>query len=540
MKYIIITGGVISGLGKGITVSSIGLIFNLLGYTPTAIKIDPYLNIDAGTMSPYEHGEVFVLKDGGETDLDLGNYERFMNIDLTQDSNITTGKIYHKVITKERKGDFLGKTIQVIPHITNEIKDWIKRVAHNNINGKTPDICIIELGGTIGDIESMPFIEALRQLQMDVGKENCCFGHISMIPTTTENEQKTKPTQHSIQQLRSYGINADFLFGRSKDILESSVINKLSMFCQVDNSNIFTLYDVDNILKVPVILLEQNFNKNICKRFNFNSQININYQKKWNSMIDIKWKNESPIIICIIGKYIGLKDSYLSLISALKHASYYLKIKIEIIWIDAEELEITITNKHLNILRECHGIIVPGGFGDRGIEGKKIAINYARNNNKPFLGICLGMQLSIIEKLESLYNKKIYSEEFQCDINIPWRENAIIYMPHSTKDLGGSMRLGNQKVIVKPNTLAFDIYSSQEIIERHRHRYEVNPKYISTLEKNGYIFSGTDISETRMEIVEISKYHHKFFLATQFHPEYLSRPLKPSLIFTYFLQSCII
>ena len=455
MKYIIITGGVISGIGKGLTASSIGLIFKLIGLTPTAIKIDPYLNIDAGTMSPYEHGEVFVLDDGSETDLDLGNYERFMDISLTKNSNITTGKIYNEVIKKERKGDFLGKTVQVIPHITDEIKNHIIKTAHEKINNKVPDVCIIELGGTIGDIESMPFIEALRQLQMDIGKENVCFGHVSMIPITTDGEQKTKPTQHSVKELMSYGINADFIIGRSKGKLTDKIINKLAMFSSVIPSHIFSLYDVDNIHQIPILLLQQKFNDIIFERFSLKkNKFNYN-QLKWISIANPQY-NPKPIQICIAGKYNGLKDSYLSILSALKHAGDFLGYKVDIIWLDVISFEEKIELNHLNILKKCDGLLVPGGFGDRGIEGKKIAINYARKNKIPFLGICLGMQLAVIEKLESLYNKKIYSEEYteKEDEVIKLRENAIIYMPHSNDDLGGTMRLGSQKSDYKTRYLS--------------------------------------------------------------------------------------
>ena len=535
MKYLIITGGVISGIGKGVSASSIGLIFKLMNLIPTAIKIDPYLNIDAGTMSPYEHGEVFVLDDGSETDLDLGNYERFMDITLTGDSNITTGKIYNKVIAKERKGDFLGKTVQVIPHVTNEIKTFIQKTAHKKIHNKTPDVCIIELGGTIGDIESMPFIEALRQLQMDIGKDKVCFGHISMIPTTMDNEQKTKPTQHSVKELMSFGIIPDFIIGRSERILHESTKKKLALFCQVPMNHIFTLYNLDNIHKIPILLLQQNFNIIISKKFNLINTINILSKKKWDAICNVSYNK--TIYIGIVGKYNGLKDSYLSILSALKHAGDFLSCKVEIIWINAENIEQKKNFDDLNKLNNCHGILVPGGFGDRGIEGKKIAINYARHNNIPLLGICLGMQLMVIEKLEILLDKRIYSEEFNLPNPPINRENAIIYIPHSSDDIGGTMRLGTHKVIITKGTLAHKIYKTNYVYERHRHRYEINPKYISTLEKEGYIFSGVDESNIRMEIIEYKK--HPFFIGTQFHPEFLSRPTSPSLIFLEYIKKCI-
>jgi CTP synthase len=535
MKYLIITGGVISGIGKGVSVSSIGLIFKLMNLIPTAIKIDPYLNIDAGTMSPYEHGEVFVLDDGSETDLDLGNYERFMDITLTGDSNITTGKIYNKVIAKERKGNFLGKTVQVIPHVTDEIKTFIQKTAHKKIHDKIPDVCIIELGGTIGDIESMPFIEALRQLQMDIGKDKVCFGHISMIPTTMDNEQKTKPTQHSVKELMSFGIIPDFIIGRSERILHESTKNKLALFCQVPMNNIFTLYNLDNIHKIPILLLQQNFNIIISKKFNLINTINILSKKKWDAICNISYNK--IIYIGIVGKYNGLKDSYLSILSALKHAGDFLSCKVEIIWINAENIEQKNKFDDLNKLNNCHGILIPGGFGDRGIEGKKRAINYARQHNIPLLGICLGMQLMVIEKLETLLNKRIYSEEFNLPNSPIHRENAIIYIPHSSNDIGGTMRLGIHKVIITKGTLAHKIYKTNYVYERHRHRYEINPDYISILAKEGYIFSGVDESNIRMEIVECNK--HPFFIGTQFHPEFLSRPTSPSLIFLEYLKKCI-
>ena len=537
MKYLIITGGVISGIGKGVSVSSIGLIFKLMNLTPTAIKIDPYLNIDAGTMSPYEHGEVFVLEDGSETDLDLGNYERFMDITLTGNSNITTGKIYNKVIAKERKGKFLGKTVQVIPHITEEIKSWIQKTAHQPIHGKVPDVCVIELGGTIGDIESMPFIEALRQLQMDIGKKNVCFGHISMIPTTLDKEQKTKPTQHSVKELMSFGIIPDFIIGRSEKILYDSTKKKLALFCQTPKENIYTLYDLDNIHKIPILLLKQNFNIMISDKFHLNHHIDLLYKKQWDAICNIKYDRQ--IYIGIIGKYNGLKDSYLSILSALKHASDFLSCKVEMLWIDSEKIEDKKNIDDLHKLNRCHGILIPGGFGDRGTEGKKVAIHHARMNNIPLLGICLGMQLMVIEKLECILNKKLYSEEFKhidASDTKP-HENAIIYMPHSSNDVGGTMRLGAHKVIIKKGTLAHKIYKMSYIYERHRHRYEVNPDYISTLENNGYVFSGTDESGTRMEIIENKD--HPFFIGTQYHPEFISRPTRPSLIFLEYIKKCI-
>ena len=521
MKYVVITGGVISGLGKGITASSLGLLLKQSGLTVSAIKIDPYINIDAGTMSPYEHGEVYVLNDGGEVDLDLGNYERFLNINLTKRHNITTGKIYKQVIEAERKGNYLGKTVQMVPHITDAIIDHIintSKIAVDN-NG-TPDLCIIELGGTVGDIESMIFLEAIRQLSYKIGKENFCLLHVSLVPTTSE--QKTKPTQHSIIKLRSLGLIPDFIVCRSKDPISDHIKEKIARFCMININNVIGVHNVDNLYKVPQLFQDQNMCAKILKQLNIkNNSTDISLFNRLAQEYNIGKK----INIVIVGKYVGLTDSYLSLEKALKIAGIYNKVNVNIIWFDAEKMDIS---KISNI----GGILVPGGFGQRGFDGKIKSIKFARENKIPFFGICLGMQLSVIEYARNVCNlTDVNSEEFSKNKN-----DIIKFMPEIGENMGGTMRLGSKLCKIKPFTLAHKIYKNTQIYERHRHRYEVNPTFIKTIEKSGLIFSGSDELNERMEIVELPHTSHPFFIACQFHPEYTSRPNKPNPLFDHFIR----
>ncbi|KAM3300359.1 hypothetical protein ACQJBY_041394 [Aegilops geniculata] len=489
MKYVLVTGGVVSGLGKGVTASSIGVLLKACGLRVTSIKIDPYLNTDAGTMSPFEHGEVFVLDDGGEVDLDLGNYERFLDIKLTRDNNITTGKIYQAVINKERKGDYLGKTVQVVPHITDEIQDWIERVAMNPVDGtdKPADVCVIELGGTIGDIESMPFIEALGQFSYRVGAGNFCLVHVSLVPVlTVVGEQKTKPTQHSVRGLRGLGLMPDILACRSTQPLEENVKLKLSQFCQVPVSNIVNLHDVTNIWHIPLLLRDQRAHEAILK--------------------------------------------------ALLHASVALDRKLVVDWVPSCDLEDSAAKetpdayeKAWGLLKGANGVLVPGGFGDRGVQGKILAAKHARENNVPYLGICLGMQIAVIEYARSVMKlRDANSTEFDPAAKTP----CVIFMPEGSKThMGATMRLGSRRTFFQVNNCkSAKLYANANYVdERHRHRYEVNPDMVSEFEKAGLSFVGRDESGRRMEIIELPT--HKFFVGTQFHPEFNSRPGKPSPLF---------
>jgi CTP synthase len=545
VKFVVVTGGVLSGIGKGIIASSTGLLLKVSGFRVTAIKIDPYINIDAGTMSPFEHGEVFVLDDGGEVDLDLGNYERFVDITTTRDHNITTGKIYHNVIEKERRGDYLGQTVQVIPHICNEIQNWIERVAKIPTDGSKnePDICVIEMGGTVGDIESMPFIEAMRQFQFRVGRDNICFMHVSLVPVLgSVGEQKTKPTQHSVRELRALGINPDMIICRSGQPLTLNTKQKISSFCHVSVENVLAVHDVSNIYKVPLLLLEQGLISNILAKLQLTAPWSEPRLETWKQMamtVDRVMNQTDSVRIAIVGKYTGLPDAYISVIRALQHAAYFIETKVQIDWVEASSLEPQRKglepdkyDESWKILSEVQGILVPGGFGDRGIEGKILAANYARTKQIPYLGICLGLQIATIEYARNVLNwTDANSEEFDKHTTHP----VVIYMPEISKVyLGGTMRLGSRRTVFKNKMcLAAMLYSGiygedlDYVDERHRHRYEVNPKYVPELERTGLAFVGQDAeSGQRQEILEIPT--HPFFLAVQYHPEFKGRPTRPS------------
>ncbi|GAB2234610.1 hypothetical protein Droror1_Dr00003867 [Drosera rotundifolia] len=537
MKYVLVTGGVVSGLGKGVTASSVGLILKACGLRVTAIKIDPYLNTDAGTMSPFEHGEVFVLDDGGEVDLDLGNYERFLDIKLTRDNNITTGKIYQSVIEKERRGDYLGKTVQVVPHVTDAIQEWIERVALIPIDGsdKSADVCVIELGGTIGDIESMPFIEALGQFSCRVGSGNFCLIHVSLVPVlNVVGEQKTKPTQHSVRDLRGLGLIPDILACRSAKPLEENVKAKLSQFCHVPDENIITLYDVPDIWHVPLLLRDQKAHIAILKVLDLSS---VDWKEPELEQWTVRTKHadllDKPVRVAMVGKYTGLSDSYLSVLKALLHASVALNRKLVLDWVPASDLEDAMKEQNpgnyqtaWNVLKGAGAVLVPGGFGDRGVEGKILAANYARENKVPYLGICLGMQTAVIEYARSVMGiSDANSTEFDQNTRNPF----VIFMPEGCKThMGGTMRLGSRRTIFHvKNCKSAKLYGNVKFVdERHRHRYEVNPGMIERLENAGLIFTGKDETGQRMEIVELD--NHPFFIGVQFHPEFKSRPAKPS------------
>ena len=524
MKYIVVTGGVLSGLGKGITASSIGRLLKSCGFDVTAIKIDPYLNCDAGTMSPFQHGEVFVLSDGSEVDLDLGNYERFLDVNLTGDHSITTGKVYRTVIEKERRGEYLGGTVQIIPHITNEIRNRIKTVSKNS----GADIAIIELGGTVGDIESMPYLEAVRQLHIEVGDENLLFVHTTLVPFM--GEQKTKPTQHSVKELRAIGIFPDIIVGRSHEPLEENIKRKISLFCDVPVRAVISAPDARNIYEVPLIIEEQRISEIILEKMHLRA-----YRRdldQWRTFVKHLLNPGRSVTIAVIGKYIDLRDSYFSVTESLHHAGAREDTRVDILWIEAEELEKETPEASFRESEErlagVNGIVVPGGFDERGTRGKLIAIRYARERKVPFIGLCLGFQLSVVEFCRNVIGLcSANSSEFERGSSDP----VIDILPEQLgiSSLGGTMRLGDHRVLISDGTLAHSIYGATEIFERHRHRYEVNPDYIDRIQAGGMIFSGRDEEGIRMEICELPD--HPYFIASQFHPEFKSRPMRPTPMF---------
>ena len=522
-KYIFVTGGVLSGLGKGITASSIGLLLKSRGLTVTAIKIDPYLNCDAGTMNPYQHGEVFVLDDGTEVDMDLGSYERFLDIDLTKDHNITTGKIYKSVIEKERRGDYLGATVQIIPHITDEIKSSIKRVAERT----KADVVIVEVGGTVGDIESMPFLESLRQMHQELGDDHCVFVHTTLVPVVSVvGEQKTKPTQHSVKELRAIGIQPDVIIGRSTAPLAEGIRKKIALFCDVPPEAVISAPDVPSIYQVPLLFEEQGLADLLLRRLKLEARCKD--LSEWQRFVDAVLHPQEHIRIAIVGKYTMLRDSYVSYVEALTHAGAALGVGVEIVWIEAEEFSEP-------QMEGVDGLIVPVGFGHRGAEGKIQAIRYARTHQIPFVGICYGFQLAVIEFARAVLGlETANSAEFG-----PTEHPVIDLMPEqkSLTEKGATMRLGAQPVRIERGTLAYKLYGTEEIFERHRHRYEVNPRYIRDLEAAGLKFSGKSPDGRRMEILELAD--HPFFIASQFHPEFKSRPTRPRPLFLGLVQACL-
>ncbi|KAI4549703.1 hypothetical protein MG293_002033 [Ovis ammon polii] len=537
MKYILVTGGVISGIGKGIIASSVGTILKSCGLHVTSIKIDPYINIDAGTFSPYEHGEVFVLDDGGEVDLDLGNYERFLDIRLTKDNNLTTGKIYQYVINKERKGDYLGKTVQVVPHITDAIQEWVMRQALIPVDedGLEPQVCVIELGGTVGDIESMPFIEAFRQFQFKVKRENFCNIHVSLVPQpSSTGEQKTKPTQNSVRELRGLGLSPDLVVCRCSNPLDTSVKEKISMFCHVEPEQVICVHDVSSIYRVPLLLEEQGVVDYFLRRLDL--PIERQPRKmlmKWKEMADRYDRLLETCSIALVGKYTKFSDSYASVIKALEHSALAINHKLEIKYVDSTDLEhSTLQEEPVRYheawqkLCSAHGVLVPGGFGVRGTEGKIQAISWARKQKKPFLGVCLGMQLAVVEFSRNVLGwQDANSTEFDPNTNHP----VVIDMPeHNPGQMGGTMRLGKRRTLFQTkNSVMRKLYGDPDYLEeRHRHRFEVNPVLKKCLEEQGLKFVGQDVEGERMEIVELED--HPFFVGVQYHPEFLSRPIKPS------------
>lgn len=537
MKYVVVSGGVLSGLGKGVTASSIGVLLKSAGLRVTSIKIDPYLNSDAGTMSPFEHGEVFVLDDGGEVDLDLGNYERFLDINLSRDNNLTTGKIYSKVLEAERRGDYLGKTVQVIPHITDAIQDWIEDVAKRPADGSdtTPDACIIELGGTVGDIESAPYVEALRQFQFRVGRENVTFVHVSLVPVLGPvGEQKTKPTQHTVKELRGLGISPDILVCRSSAPLNDETRNKLAAFCHVKPEAVMSTHDVPNIYHVPLMLQEQG----LCDILNVDCSAT-NLLSDWKKMAHHLDTLTEEVHIAMVGKYTDLSDAYLSVIKSLQHAAMAVDRKLVIDWIEASHLEEDWEKSEhetaWKTLREADGVLVPGGFGDRGIEGKILAAHYARTERVPYLGICLGLQIATIEFCRNVLGMTgANSTEFEDNPE----HAAVVFMPEISKThLGGTMRLGSRPTLWQhEGSTIRSLYGPGESVdERHRHRYEVNPDLIERIEAAGLVFVGKDESGQRCEIFELND--HPYYVGVQFHPEFKSRPGRPSPPFLGLLKA---
>ena len=520
MKLIFVSGGVISGLGKGITASSIGRLLKSRGINVTSIKIDPYLNIDAGTMNPFEHGEVYVLDDGGEVDLDLGNYERFMDLHLGMDNNITTGKVYRTVIENERRGEYLGKTVQIIPHITNEIKRRITAVARQS----GADVAIVELGGTVGDIESMPFLEAARQLGRDLGREeNVMFIHTTLIPIMgSVGEEKSKPTQHSVRDLMSVGIKPDIIVGRCSRELSESAKAKIAMFCDVDENAVISCPDARSIYEVPLILERQGVADLIIDRMKLAPMTTGRHMEKWERFLDNIVNPSSEVTIALVGKYTALADSYLSQLEALTHAGAERCCHVGIKFVDSDTL---LHGDPGDILGDVDGILVPGGFGVRGVEGKIAAARYARENGVPFLGVCLGFQIATIEIARDVLGLEgADSTEFE-----PGTKHPVIFiMPEQAgvTQMGGTMRLGAQTVLVEKGSKAEALYGADRISERHRHRYEVNPGYINRFEEAGWKFTGRSEDGTKMEIGELEG--HPYFVASQFHPEFKSRPMKPS------------
>lgn len=532
-KYIFVTGGVVSGLGKGITAASVGRLLKNRGYKVANQKFDPYINVDPGTMSPYEHGEVFVTDDGAETDLDLGHYERFTDVNLNKNCSISTGKIYQEVLEKERRGDYLGKTVQVIPHITNAIKDKVYSLAKTGA-----DVVITEIGGTVGDIESLPFLEAIRQVGIENNPEDVIYIHVTLLPYISgSNELKSKPTQHSVKELQSIGIKPDILVCRTEMPITENIREKIALFCNVRPENVIANMTAKNLYEVPLMLEKEGLAVDVCKHLKLKNVEAKN--EEWQKMIehfkkiDEKYENtdKRKVNIAIVGKYVKLEDSYLSVVESIKHAAYENGVKADIKFIDCE----TVTNRNAKEkLQGIDGIIVPGGFGGRGIEGKIQTVKYARENNIPFLGICLGMQMAVVEFARDVLNiKDANSLEFD-----EKTKNPVIHIMESQKNItkkGGTMRLGAYPCILKKSSLASKLYKTEEISERHRHRYEFNNEYRKIMEDNGMTISGTSPDGELVEIIEIK--NHPYFIASQFHPELKSRPDKPHPLFVGLLKA---
>lgn len=527
-KFVFVTGGVVSSIGKGIVASSLGRLLKSRDYSVSILKLDPYINVDPGTMSPFQHGEVFVTCDGAETDLDLGHYERFTDTSMSRLNNVTTGSIYQSVLNKERRGDYNGGTVQVIPHITNEIKERILRVAKDT----NPDVVITEIGGTVGDIESLPFLEAIRQFRKDVGRKNVLYLHVTLVPwIPSAGEMKTKPTQHSVKELRSIGIQPDILVCRCDRPIPVSLKEKMAEFCDVDAECVITAPDVSSIYEVPLIMEREGLAHQVISLLQLEQrQPDL---RNWQTLVDRLHNPQHPIEIAIVGKYVSLGDAYLSVVEALRHAALEISGDLRLRWVSSED----ITPENVDeVLAGAHGILVPGGFGARGIDGKISAIHYARDRQIPFLGLCLGMQCSVIEWARNVAKlEDANSSEFDTNCQNP----VIDLLPEQQDvvDLGGTMRLGLYPCRTLPNSLANHLYGEEVIYERHRHRWEFNNAYRNLFLELGYLVSGTSPDGRLVEMIELPS--HPFFLATQFHPEFQSRPSKPHPLFRGFVQAAI-
>ncbi|MCR5451221.1 MAG: CTP synthase [Lachnospiraceae bacterium] len=525
-KYIFVTGGVVSGLGKGITAASLGRLLKARGLKVAAQKLDPYINVDPGTMSPYQHGEVYVTDDGAETDLDLGHYERFIDENLTKYSNLTSGRVYWNVLNKERRGEYLGSTVQVIPHITNEIKEFVYRAGRES----DADIIITEIGGTIGDIESQPFLEAVRQISLEVGEENSLFIHVTLVPYLHgSDEHKSKPTQHSVKELQGMGIKPDIIVLRCNEPLEESIFKKISMFCNVKEDCVIENRTLGNLYEAPVMLEKFNFSGVVLRKLKIDALPPD--LGEWDELVEKIKTRKDTVKIALVGKYVQLHDAYLSVSEALLHAGFYHGVHVTIDWIDSEELD---EGNYKEKLKNANGIIVPGGFGDRGIEGMILAANYARTENIPYLGICLGMQIAVIEYAR---NKAGISDACSGEFTEASDHKVIDFMPGQSDevDKGGTLRLGSYPCNIKPKTLMEECYGCENINERHRHRYEFNNDYREVLSDNGLVISGTSPDGKLVETVEIPD--HPFFLGVQYHPEFKSRPNRPHPVFKKFIES---
>jgi len=527
-KFVFVTGGVVSSIGKGIVAASLGRLLKSRDYSVSILKLDPYINVDPGTMSPFQHGEVFVTEDGAETDLDLGHYERFTDTSMSRLNSVTTGSIYQAVLNKERRGDYMGGTVQVIPHITNEIKERILRVAKNT----NPDVVITEIGGTVGDIESLPFLEAIRQFRKDVGRQNVVDMHVTLIPwISSAGEMKTKPTQHSVKELRSIGIQPDVLVCRSDRPLPPGLKEKLSEFCDVSAECVITSQDAGSIYEVPLMMEQEGLAQQALNLLNLPQREPELTQ--WQTLVDRLYRPKHPIEIAIVGKYVRLSDAYLSVVEALRHGAIAMGGDLNLRWVNSEELE---THDAAEYLQGIDGVVVPGGFGTRGINGKIAAVEYVRDRKIPFLGLCLGMQCSVIEwarhvvGLEDANSAEFDSESKNKVINLLPEQQDVV-------DLGGTMRLGLYACRVTPNTLADRLYQEEVVYERHRHRYEFNNAYRNLFLESGYSISGTSPDGRLVEIIELPS--HPFFIATQFHPEFQSRPSKPHPLFRGFVEAAI-
>ncbi|MCX7748644.1 MAG: CTP synthase [Clostridia bacterium] len=529
VKYIFVTGGVVSGLGKGITAASLGRLLKARGLRVTIQKFDPYINVDPGTMSPYQHGEVFVTDDGAETDLDLGHYERFIDENLNKNSNVTTGKIYWSIISKERKGDFLGGTVQVVPHVTNEIKERIYRVGKSDHT----DVVITEIGGTVGDIESLPFLEAIRQVTTEVGRENVMYIHVTLVPYLGKSgELKTKPTQHSVKELRSIGIQPDVIVCRTEKHLSKDMKEKIGLFCNIPGDWVIQNLDAEVLYEVPLMLEKEGLAGIVCKRLNMTCKEPD--LTEWQEMVERQKNLAETVTIALVGKYVELHDAYLSVVEALKHGGIANDSDVRIKWVNSEHLDSENVKNHL---LKADGILVPGGFGDRGIEGKIQAAKFARENKIPYLGICLGMQMAVVEFARSIAGlENANSSEFDSETKYP----VIDLMPEQRDidEKGGTMRLGLYPCKVKEGSRAFEVYKEGLIYERHRHRYEFSNEFKDVLTENGLVLSGVSPSERLVEIIELKD--HPWFVGVQFHPEFKSRPNRPHPLFKEFIKASLL